>query len=274
MVPLDIFPSSVISSSLVQKSYSVNYPGEFGGGVINLTTRAVPRDGFISFGTGISGDTETTGQRATSIMAARATGPALTTASAYAACPRLVPRQRRADQLGQSRYPEDRLAADKRTQCRAAKLEAPAGELHSQPSAGKSFDVGSSTLGVIFAAGYSNKWSTRDARQQSSLSSDLSTLKSNFQRVTTDNRIVVNGLLGLGLEFGSNKIRWTNLYIRDTIKQSRLGLGNRQATDHPVHAAGYGLVRTPADQHAIGRRIRTGHGHENRCACGLCQFAA
>ena len=36
--PLDIFPTSVIASSLVQKSYSVNYPGEFGGGVINLTT--------------------------------------------------------------------------------------------------------------------------------------------------------------------------------------------------------------------------------------------
>lgn len=28
------------ASSLVQKSYSVNYPGEFGGGVINLTTKA------------------------------------------------------------------------------------------------------------------------------------------------------------------------------------------------------------------------------------------
>src|SRR3546814_11042727 len=39
VVPLDIFPTSVIASSLVQKTYSANYPGEFGGGVINLTTR-------------------------------------------------------------------------------------------------------------------------------------------------------------------------------------------------------------------------------------------
>src|SRR6185436_20621613 len=30
VVPLDIFPTGVIASSLVQKSYSVNYPGEFG----------------------------------------------------------------------------------------------------------------------------------------------------------------------------------------------------------------------------------------------------
>ena len=42
VVPLDIFPTNVIASALVQKSYSVNYPGEFGGGVVNLTSRAVP----------------------------------------------------------------------------------------------------------------------------------------------------------------------------------------------------------------------------------------
>ena len=44
VVPLDLFPTGVIASSLVQKSYSVNYPGEFGGGVINLTTKATPRE--------------------------------------------------------------------------------------------------------------------------------------------------------------------------------------------------------------------------------------
>jgi len=37
-VPLDIFPTAIVGSALVQKTYSVNYPGEFGGGVINLTT--------------------------------------------------------------------------------------------------------------------------------------------------------------------------------------------------------------------------------------------
>src|SRR6478672_1539319 len=61
VVPLDLFPTDVIASSLVQKTYSANYPGEFGGGVINLTTRAVPRESFLTLGAGISGDTETTG---------------------------------------------------------------------------------------------------------------------------------------------------------------------------------------------------------------------
>ncbi len=61
-VPLDLFPTDVIASSLVQKSYSANLAGEFGGGLINLTTLAVPKEPFLKFSTGVSGDTETAGQ--------------------------------------------------------------------------------------------------------------------------------------------------------------------------------------------------------------------
>jgi outer membrane receptor for ferrienterochelin and colicin len=46
-VPLDIFPTDIVASSLVQKSYSANMPGEFGGGLINITTLAVPKEPFI-----------------------------------------------------------------------------------------------------------------------------------------------------------------------------------------------------------------------------------
>ena len=35
-VPRNLFPTDVIASSLVQKTYSPNFSGEFGGGVINL----------------------------------------------------------------------------------------------------------------------------------------------------------------------------------------------------------------------------------------------
>lgn len=60
MIPLDIFPTSVIASALVQKSYSVNYPGEFGGGVINLTTRSKVQKPFLTVGASVGFDTETT----------------------------------------------------------------------------------------------------------------------------------------------------------------------------------------------------------------------
>ncbi|WP_262689877.1 TonB-dependent receptor domain-containing protein [Kordiimonas aestuarii] len=50
VVPLDIFPTSLIESVLVQKTYSPQYPGEFGGGVIDLRTKAVPDDFVLEVG--------------------------------------------------------------------------------------------------------------------------------------------------------------------------------------------------------------------------------
>ncbi|WP_294328562.1 TonB-dependent receptor plug domain-containing protein, partial [uncultured Sphingomonas sp.] len=61
-VPLDIFPTSIVGSALVQKTYSVNFPGEFGGGVINLTSKAIPKKNFLSIGGSIAADTVTTSE--------------------------------------------------------------------------------------------------------------------------------------------------------------------------------------------------------------------
>jgi len=42
VVPMDLFPASILESVVVQKSYSPELPGEFGGGVIQLQTRGLP----------------------------------------------------------------------------------------------------------------------------------------------------------------------------------------------------------------------------------------
>lgn len=44
VVPLDLFPASAISSLVVQKSYSADLPGEFGGGVVEIRTKDIPED--------------------------------------------------------------------------------------------------------------------------------------------------------------------------------------------------------------------------------------
>src|SRR5690606_2073311 len=48
VVPLDLFPSNILASVVVQKTYSASFPGEFGGGVIDLQTVAVPVTPFFS----------------------------------------------------------------------------------------------------------------------------------------------------------------------------------------------------------------------------------
>lgn len=39
VVPLDLFPTAILDSVLVQKTYSAQFPGEFGGGVLQLRTK-------------------------------------------------------------------------------------------------------------------------------------------------------------------------------------------------------------------------------------------
>ncbi|MGQ2973959.1 MAG: hypothetical protein ACT6QM_15710, partial [Brevundimonas mediterranea] len=62
VVPLDLFPSSILSGVTVQKSYSANYPGEFGGGIIDLQTVDAPGERFISMEASVSSNTENIGE--------------------------------------------------------------------------------------------------------------------------------------------------------------------------------------------------------------------
>ena len=61
VVPLDLFPNELLESISVAKSYSVNLPGEFGGGVVELKSAQVTEDSEIKIGGTVSYRDGTTG---------------------------------------------------------------------------------------------------------------------------------------------------------------------------------------------------------------------
>jgi len=234
VVPLDIFPTGLIASSVVQKSYSVNYPGEFGGGVINLTTTAIPRESFLNIGISGGVDTETTAHLGYTYFGsdldvlgfddgARDFPLALRNAVVAGSFSGTTSAERRD-------FAASLLNAE--TTLLQRNFDIPA-NFSADFNAGKVFNIGSARLGLILAAGYNNTWRTRDALQQVSNDPELAgTPQSSFRQVTTENRVLVNGMFGIGLQLGKNKLRWTNLYIRDTLKQGRLAAGfNRSVSD-------------------------------------------
>lgn len=232
-VPLDLFPTNVVSSSLVQKSYSVNFPGEFGGGVINLTTKAIPTESFLTIGGSISGDSETTQRLGYTYFGSKSDFTGFDDGSRDVP-PALQTFIRSGERISSGNVNTQAILGqfyNGRNSVVQRNLKIPFNG-GASISAGTFKDVGDYTIGVIATAGYSNRWKTRDTLQQTASSADLSQTELNFQRVITDNRVVVNGLLGLGIEWEDNKVRWTNLYIRDTLKQARLGVGTR-ATGSP-----------------------------------------
>lgn len=230
VVPLDLFPTSVIASSLVQKTYSANFPGEFGGGVINLTTKAIPRETFLTIGGDVSVNGETTNRLGYTYYGSsqdwsgfdngnRDLQPAL---AAYLRSGNRISAGGVDTQAIASQLVTGRNAVIQRNKNLPANGSA-------NLTGGTNFDIGDdATMGILFNAGYSNKWRTRDTLQQTASTLDLSQKELDFQRVITDNRIVVNGLVGFGIEAGEQKVRWTNVFIRDTLKQTRLGVGTRQ----------------------------------------------
>jgi TonB-dependent receptor len=228
VVPLDLFPSSVISSSLVQKTYSANFPGEFGGGVINLTTKSIPKESFFSAGAGIGVNSETTAQTGYVYFGSKSDWTGFDNGSRDTP-PALAAYLRSGSRISDGSVNTGAIASqlvNGRNAIVQKNTKIPP-NWSATLTGGRSYEIGSATLGVIANFGYSNKWRTRDTIQQTANSVDLSSKENDFERVITDDRVVVNGLLGYALEFDKNKIRWTNLYIRDTLKQARIGVGTR-----------------------------------------------
>jgi outer membrane receptor protein involved in Fe transport len=226
VVPLDIFPTDIVASSLVQKTYSANFPGEFGGGVINLTTQAVPDEGFVKISVGASGDTITTFEDSIQYFGSdfdiwgfstnrRDAPPALQTyldGDRQMSDLALAEQQEIAKQLNQPNL----LVVQRIGETRP--------NLSGGVTLGNAFDIGAARLGVIASVNLSNGFRTRSIVSQSPEDLDL-TLRTDYRDFVTDNRILANGLLGFGLEVDDHTFRWTNVFIRDSLKQAVISEG-------------------------------------------------
>jgi hypothetical protein len=62
VVPLDLFPASIIDSIAVQKSFTPEKPAEFGGGAVQLRTKSVPEAAFFEVEAKIGYNDQTTGK--------------------------------------------------------------------------------------------------------------------------------------------------------------------------------------------------------------------
>jgi outer membrane receptor protein involved in Fe transport len=224
VVPLDIFPTNIIASSLVQKSFSANFPGEFGGGVINLTTRAIPDETFLDVSFGASGDTITTFSNSLSYFGSDLdfTGFDDGTRDAPPALQNFFDSGLRIGDLST----EEQGAIVQQLGNPNLILLQSIGNTRPNFSGGitggTAFDIGDDgRLGVIATASLSNSLKTKIVTDQNPFTVDLQ-LDRDTRNFITDNRILANAMLGFGLEIGEHQIRWTNLFIRDTLKQASL----------------------------------------------------
>lgn len=233
VVPLDLFPSEVLDGVTVQKTYSARYPGEFGGGVIDLQGMTVPKDAFLKVSVGMGGNSRTTGEKG------------LTYYGGDDDWWGFDDRSRKLFRGIEAGAPQERveLGTFSRDDIRAfgRSLNNPNLYLLQQKdsidpdfkfgaSGGNSFEVQEGVrLGVVALANFENEWRTRSGKQQDGFfTGDAVTYNNSYDFTSTRNNARVNAMLGVGLESDRHKIGWTTLYVHDTQKEarSRAGLDN------------------------------------------------
>ena len=93
-VPLDLFPTNLLSTMTVMKSYSADLPGQFGGGTLSIDTSSFPTSFEMKVGVSTSANTVSTGQSGLSNANARGFSSFLGFDGGDRALPGAIPRNR------------------------------------------------------------------------------------------------------------------------------------------------------------------------------------
>ena len=267
VVPLDLFPASVLEGVTVQKTYSVNYPGEFGGGVIDLQTVDAPSAPFFTLQVGLGGNTETTAREGLVYFGSRTDflgfddgtrdvpGPlALAFASGrrIQAGPNYPATQLR--RIGQSLVNAPLRLLQTEEIPVDGSLEASGGFSHETP-------IG--TLGVLAVAGYDNGSTTRQGFQEDGQFSGANLVVSTSKAFqSTQNDVQLNFLGSLSLSTLDHEVRWTNFYVRNTSKEARIQEG-------PDFDAGGSVIRDDFTEYYARQLFSTQLAGEHLFADGV-----
>jgi len=241
VVPLDLFPSDIIESLNVQKSFSPNMPSHFGGGNVNIRTKTIPTDfifrlsGGLGYNTNNSDDgffysgggDDWTGRDDGTRELSSVISDSLDRAQSDAGI------------QGSNSY---RLTLEDRK----AMLSSMFWDIGPDPKSvdpdfnlgmtlGDNYDTDYGVFGFLSAVSYENEWNINQGSQGNNLGtvgcSDLPDRYSKdgkcfaqfFEGVDTEQQVRWSGMLNLGWEINSNhRIDMTNLILHDMSDRVRV----------------------------------------------------
>jgi TonB-dependent receptor len=238
-VPLDLFPSNILAGATVQKTFSPNYPGEFGGGIIDMQTLSKPDTPFLTLKLGTGGNTSSTDKRAPVYRGHESDW------YGFDHTLRDVPGQLRQGIASGRRINSNNFTAAQLDAMGESLVNSPLTVVHSehlQPdfegeiTGGNAFELGEFELGLVGVVGYDSQQRLQKARRQ-----DVNggIIRRDAQVETSDWDIVFNTFGSAGLSWGDNAITVNGLFVRSTTKKAQIGENafdaNRPGTP-PVHS--------------------------------------
>lgn len=237
VAPLDLFPTSVLSSTLVQKTYSPEQSAEFGGGTIDIRTKAVPEEAFFETGVSAAANSEANFQDGLQYDGGD------TDFLGFDDGTRDLP-----SELG-GVFDDGSFDSLNDTDNRAFALSllsdpqllvlqsGPIGpDFGVEASAGTRYDVNADlSIGLLASGAYDNSWSTRQARRGFAFlgtgeTPSLDPNNRDFTANSTTQNINLNALGAIGFDvFTDHQIQFTGFITRGSEKEARIEEGNLDA---------------------------------------------
>jgi outer membrane receptor protein involved in Fe transport len=224
-VPLDLFPSNILDGATIQKTFSPNYPGEFGGGVIDLRTRKIPDEPFLTLKLSSGVNTESTAKNgyvyrgSDTDWTGRDDGLRDTPGPLAAA---IATRRRITD----GNFTPTELQTIGRSLVNSPLTLVEEGHLspdvEGEATAGTSFERGAYRIGLLGVAGYDSSQRSKRAERVDVVGNVAET---DFTSVTSAWDIVANGFASLGVDWGGNAVSVSGLLVRSTTKEAQVEEG-------------------------------------------------
>lgn len=240
IVSLDIFPTALLAGTLVQKTYSVEYPAEFGGGIVALRSAAIPRESYLQIAGSLGYNTRTTLKRGNFADFGKNnwtgfSSSALDFPQALKANPAL------AGMTGAERQ----TAARSLRNAWSYDRETIAPDTGLRVTGGTAFDVGGMRAGVLGAVDYSSDFKVRDGTRRIfsvsdaglAVNEDLSPEGCSEINSTVNARgcgvfrtnwnVSLNVLGAAGLQINDDhQLKLTSLLLRKTNQEARIEKGS------------------------------------------------
>ena len=223
-VPLDLFPANVLSGATVQKTFSVNYPAEFGGGIIDLATVRDPGESFLNLKLGVSMDTVTTARDGIFVNGGGLDWLGYDDGLRDMPAPiqTLIDNGTSLNDLTDE---ELELAGESFVNSPLSVIQGgtlgPNFEGSIEGGVSKDFDSGM-TLGFVGVIGYKQDWTTENSTRQF-VNTDIIGL--DFDVTETSLDATVNSLASVSLGWDNHSLQATGLYIHSTRKEAQIADG-------------------------------------------------
>lgn len=228
VVPMDLFPTAVLDSVLVQKTYSAQFPSEFGGGVLQLRTKKSTDEFFWNVSSSVGMTTDVNFSEGMTIPGGDLAW--LGYDDGYRGIPEALQKATEGDNElkrvsrfgGSGGYTPDELAVigeSLRNEYNPNFEDLPANYDFST-SLGNFHEIGSggTTINYLAAINYSNSWEKREIERKTYKTSDQGLeIENDLLWNGTEHSIDISGIATTGIDFNANhNVRLTSVVLRKT----------------------------------------------------------